>query len=85
MSDSDTGETFRFSFQNKTLSQLQTLTVLPTAAITTRMLVTAKIMRIRPCLLLQHKKLTNTKREKIKGKENHQNFNMTFKEFFLFR
>ena len=79
MSDSDTAETFRFSFQNKTLSQLQTLTVLPTAA------VTAKIMRIRPCLLLQHKKLTNTKREKIKGKENHQNFDMRFREFFLFR
>ena len=46
------------------------LRVLPTAAITASMLVTA-MMIIRPHPLLQHKKLTNTKREKIKGSEKH--------------
>ena len=48
------------------LSQL-----LPTAAITASMLVIARMMIIRPRSLLQHKKLTNIKREKIKEREKH--------------
>ena len=47
------------------------LRVLPTAAKTARMLVTARMMTIRHYSLLQHKNLTNIKREKIKGRENH--------------
>ena len=47
------------------------LRVLTTAAITASMLVTARMMTVRPCPLLQHKKLTNTKREKIEGRKNH--------------
>ena len=47
------------------------LRVLTTVAITARMLVTARMMIVRPCSLLQHKKWTNTKWEKIKGRENH--------------
>ena len=35
------------------------------------MLVTARMMTIKPCLLLQHKKLANTKREKLKERGNH--------------
>ena len=66
MSDSDTGETSRFKI--KQLSQSQMLRVLPTAAITAKMLVTAIMMITRPCSLLQHKKLTNIKREKNKRK-----------------
>ena len=60
MSDSDTGETSRFKIN--ILSQLQMLRVLSAAAITARMMI------IRPCSLLHHKKLTNTKREKNKRK-----------------
>ena len=48
------------------LSQL-----LPTAAITASMLVIARMMIIRPRSLLQHKKLTNIKTEKIKEREKH--------------
>ena len=49
------------------------LRVLPTVGITVRMVVTATIMIIRPCSLLQHKKKkqTITKREKTKGKQKH--------------
>ena len=70
MSHSDTGETSRFKIKH--IEHVQMLRVLPTAAITARILVTARMMIIRPCLLLQHKRLTNTKREKIKGRENRQ-------------
>ena len=45
--------------------------LLPKAAITAKMLVTATMMIIRPCSLLQHKKQKNTKREEIKGREKH--------------
>ena len=46
------------------------LRVLPTA----RMLVTVIMMITRPCSLLQRKKLTNIKTEKIKGRvKRHQN------------
>ena len=45
--------------------------VLPTATITATMLVTTRIIIIKPCSLLQYKKLTNTKREKAKGREKH--------------
>ena len=47
------------------------LRVLLTAAITARLLVTAAVMIVRPCSLLQHKKLTKIKREKVKRRENH--------------
>ena len=48
------------------------LRVLPTVGITVRMVVTAAIMIIRPCSLLQHKKKqTIIKREKTKGKQKH--------------
>ena len=51
------------------------LRVLSTAAITARMLVTARFMVNRSCSLLQHKKLRNKKREKMKAREN-QNQNL---------
>ena len=39
-----------------------------------RILPTARMMIIKLCSLLQHKKLRNTKREKIKGRgKHHQN------------
>ena len=45
------------------------LRVLPTVGITVRMIVTAAIMIIRPCSLLQHKKKTdNHKKRKNKRK-----------------
>ena len=47
------------------------LRILPTAAITVRMLVTAIMMIIKPCSILQHKKLANLKREEIKGRGDH--------------
>ena len=47
------------------------LRIIPTAAITARMLVTARMMITKPFSLLQRKKFTNTKREKIKGRGNH--------------
>ena len=50
------------------------LRILTAAKITARMLVTARMMIIKPCLLLQHKKLANAKREKLKERGNdHQN------------
>ena len=65
------------------------LRILPTAAITARILVTARMMIIKPCLLLQHKKLANTKREQIKEGEKAGNitriFVILFREFFWFR
>ena len=47
------------------------LKVLQIAATKARVLVISTIMIIRHSSLLQHKKLANTKREKIKGKEKH--------------
>ena len=38
------------------------LRILPTAAITARILVTARMIIIKPCSLLQDKKLANTKK-----------------------
>ena len=68
MSDSDTRETSHFKIKH---IESQMLSVLPTAAITARVLVIATMMIIRPRSLLQYKKLTNTKKEKTKGREKH--------------
>ena len=69
MSYSYTGETSRFKIKH--IKPVTMLRVLSTAAITARKLVTVRMMIIRSCSLLQHKKLTNTKGEKMKGRQNH--------------
>ena len=46
------------------------LRVLPTVGITVRMIVTAAIMIIRPCSLLQHKKKTDNHKKRKKQKES---------------
>ena len=45
------------------------LRILPTVAITARMLVTARIMIIKPCSLLQHRKLANKKKRNKRKRE----------------
>ena len=70
MSHSDTRETSHFKIKH--IEPFKMLRVLPTAAITARMLVTARIIIIRSCSLLHYKKLTNTKREKMKAHQNHR-------------
>lgn len=59
--------------------------VLPTAAITARILVTTALMITRPRLILQHKKQTNTIKEKIaNGRKKHlQDFSNQIQRVFL--
>lgn len=60
MSDSDTGETSRSKIKH-------------IDPVTNGLLVTARmlVMIIRPCSLLQDKKLRNTTKEEIKGRQKH--------------
>ena len=60
MADSNTGETSRFKIKH----------IVPVTNVeSTTAAITAIMMIIRPCSLLQHKKLTNTRRRKIRGRE----------------
>ena len=62
MSDSDTGETSSFKIKH-----FEPFTNVEGTII----LVTARMMIIKLRLLLQHRNITNTKREKIKEREKH--------------
>ena len=62
MSDSDAGETSSFK-----INHFEPVTNVEG----TTMLVTGRMMIIKLRLLLQHRNITNTKREKIKEREKH--------------